>query len=138
MLMQVKIINGQKTFVPISGTIATNTIEQGNQYPVTSDAVYEMMNTTPEEIVIYSDADVGISMQRRGKLAIFYVSVKRTVSDKRCDLSPYSASVGYSCCSTLIRGATVVGECYFPGNRRSTMVVTSNGSGQGQIVVFLE
>ena len=39
MLMQVKIINGQKTFVPISGTIATNTIEQGNQYPVTSNAV---------------------------------------------------------------------------------------------------
>lgn len=43
MLMQVKIINGQKTFVPISGTIAVNEVTSGNMYSVTSNAVANVL-----------------------------------------------------------------------------------------------
>ena len=97
-----------------------------------------MMNTTPELTSVYSDSNVRISMQRRGKLAIFYVYALRTVNNIHCDVSPYSATVMFSCCSALIRGGAVVGECYFNADLLSEIVVKSNGSGQGQIVVFLE
>lgn len=39
MLQQVKIINGQKVLVPLSGSTPTNVVERGNNNPVTSNAV---------------------------------------------------------------------------------------------------
>ena len=45
MLAKVELVNGQKVLTPISGTIPVDTVQSGNQYPVSSDAVYTAIDT---------------------------------------------------------------------------------------------
>lgn len=51
MLQQVRIINGQKVLVPLSGSTPTNEVASGNMHPVTSNAVYDSLLKV-EEVTI--------------------------------------------------------------------------------------
>ena len=48
MLQQVRIINGQKVLVPLSGSTPTNEVTSGNMNPVTSNAVANILNGITE------------------------------------------------------------------------------------------